>query len=205
MSDCGSGSFWFEPRYLPSLWNISVKRKPLSIYTQIALLQQIHLTCSALIKNIPVQDLLKIYNSYKVYFTYVTNSFAHIPTSTMWSTVNANDLVNVSFKAQRKSNLPLRRLVLKNPLFNAFITVNTFFTQRYLTPHSSFRTFYIFNKQNNIGIWNVKRLFLCWQRVLFLLYHLFYFGLKYLVFTSSYFRYESLALNYQVVKRVQSI
>lgn len=205
VSDCGSGSFWFEPRYLPYLWDVSVKHTPRNIYNQIALFQQIHLLCLALIKNISTQEALKTYNSYKVYFTYVAKNFVHVPTSTVWSAISVASPLSMPFKVQRKPNLPIRKLVLKDPLFSAFLTVNTFFSQYYLTPHSTFRKFYIYNKQNNVGVWNLRRLFLCWQRILFLLYHLFYFDLKYLVFTSSYFRYESLALNYQVIKRIQSI
>ena len=87
---------------------------------------------------------------------------------------------------------------LSKRLFQCFIETNTFFTKFYLTPHASFRQFYIFNRQNNLGVWTLEKLFCSWQNTVFLLQNVIAFDMQYLVFTSSYFRYESLALNYKV-------
>jgi hypothetical protein len=85
-------------------------------------------------------------------------------------------------------------------LFLTFLHVNTWLPTPRVTVHPSFNIFYFFNKDLNLGCFNIKRIFNLWSNVLIFITNIFFYKLDYLVFGTSYFKYEILSLNWNLVK-----
>jgi hypothetical protein len=73
---------------------------------------------------------------------------------------------------------------------------NMWLPTRNVATHPSFNSFYFFNKYQNIGCFNFKKVFNLWVNIFTFLINIFFYNLKYLVFGNSYFKYEVLALNW---------
>lgn len=84
----------------------------------------------------------------------------------------------------------------KKALITSFLNVNTWLPTPTLKVHQSFTAIYFFNKQSNIGVFNLKKLFVTWNNILIFIQNIFNFNLRYTFFSSSYFKYESLSLNW---------
>lgn len=204
MSDCGSGSFWFDSRYLPLMWSITTKS---SIHPNLIKL------------NLVIKILVYI-NQNLIWPIFLLNSLTKFLTLTKVTLlplqyknfVSTNKLLfrppyNVKSKG---SVIHQRKYTIKNleeykNLFTLFTNVNTLLPGEKLVPHFSFVSLYYFNKQANVGYFNFKKVFNVWMTLLSFLLNLFFYKIEYLFFSSSYFRYENLALNWSTNKNLKQI
>ena len=92
-------------------------------------------------------------------YTYLT-SYSLLQNSLPSPQFTKSILSGITFSSHLQGNQIFHQPVnLNKRLFKCFIETNTFLTKYYLTPHSSFRQFYIFNHQNNLGVWTLEKLF----------------------------------------------
>lgn len=85
-------------------------------------------------------------------------------------------------------------------LFLNFIKLNTWLPTPRLTAHPSFNIFYYFNKDLNLGCFNITKTFNLWTSIIIFITNIFFYNLNYLVFGTSYFKYEILSLNWNSIK-----
>jgi hypothetical protein len=94
---------------------------------------------------------------------------------------------------------------LKKKIVLSFLRYNTWIPSTSLDVHHSFSNFYYFNKQSNLGVFNLKKALITWVNVLNFIQNLFFFNLAYVFFSSSYFKYESLSFNWSKNKHIKSL
>ena len=204
MSDCGSGSFWFEPRYLPLMWNISTKSMVCSNLTKLNLLIKI-LTCinSNLIwPTVLINSLTKFLTLTKI--TLLPMQYKNFVATNKLLFRPPYNLKPMGLRKHRRKYTVKNLEEYKN-LFTLFTNVNTLLPGAQLIPHFSFIALYHFNKQSNVGYFNFKKVFNVWMTLLSFLLNLFFYNIEYLFFSSSYFKYENLALNWSINKNLKQI
>ncbi len=87
----------------------------------------------------------------------------------------------------------------------SFLYVNTLLPTPLLEAHFSFNSLYYFNKQANVGTFNIRKLFNVWFNILEFMKNIFFYKISYLFFSSNYFRYESLSLNWHNTKLLKNL
>lgn len=80
-------------------------------------------------------------------------------------------------------------------LLKIFLKINTIFPYTDLVIHSSFITYFYNASHQRMGVFNIKKFFAVWQTLLIILTNVFFYKLRYIAFSNSYFKYEVLALN----------
>ena len=145
-------------------------------------------------------------------FNFLLSKYYLLINSTTLSSYNLKSLCYSVFKPSiffKQDKLPTSNFIKKKPwkkvLVTSFINLNTWLPTPTLKVHHSFTALYYFNKQSNIGIFNLKRLFTVWNNILFFMQSIVSFNLKYTFFSSSYFRYENLSLNWYKNKHLKSL
>lgn len=118
-----------------------------------------------------------------------------------WPNLKTLTHSNFSVKILNKSNLisPKKDYVSnvsKKYLALAILQFNTWMPFPFFTVHFSFVNFYYYNHQSNLGVFNIQKLVTVWLNVLTFVQNLFLFNLNYLFFSASYFKYETLSLNW---------
>jgi len=88
-------------------------------------------------------------------------------------------------------------------LFLSFIHINVFLPNTRLIPHFSYRTLYVYNSKHNVGYFNFTKTWCVWKNILNFICNLFFYNLSHMYFSSSYFRYESLTLNWHLTKNIK--
>ena len=200
MPDCGSGSFWFESRYLPFyMWKLKYTKHYNTNLNKITLLS----------------SLIYIFLKNKNINYTIIPSLTKIMLLTKYNTVSTSNLKKLNYsRTFLKSptygikNSPINlnlRSNWKKQLVTTFLNVNTWLPTRTLDVHQSFLSLYYYNHQSNIGIFNMKKLFNVWLNILNFLNNIFIFNINYLFFTSSYFKYENLSINWAKNKALKSL
>jgi len=82
-------------------------------------------------------------------------------------------------------------------IFKSYLKLNSASQGTISTPHASFTQFYLGYRRGGLAVLNVSRLYSRWKEVYYLLFNLFYYELDLLTFSSSFFKHEVLALNWQ--------
>lgn len=93
----------------------------------------------------------------------------------------------------------------KRSLISSFLYVNTLIPTPLLEAHFSFNSLYYFNNQANVCTFNTRKLFNVWFNILEFLKNVFFYKINYLFFSSNYFRYESLSLNWSNLKFIKNL
>ena len=120
------------------------------------------------------------------------------------------------FKTKRKNKITKESLHLKgcskkkiyswsNQLFYSFLYNNFLIKQPKLIPHYSFYMYYCNNKGSNIGIFSIRKLIGSWNTIIYFISNIFYYNVNYVVFSNSYFKYETLSLNWNFIKLIKLI
>ena len=109
-----------------------------------------------------------------------------------------------SSKSFQKSKFALQEYS-KNSLITTFLNVNLWIPTAAIEVHPSFSSLYFYNNQSNLGIFNLKKVFNVWLNVLNFITNILSYGLNYLFFSSSYFKYESLSMNWNTNNKFRSI
>ena len=104
------------------------------------------------------------------------------------------DSLKKKFKKKNTDNL------LNKRLFMSFLYLNTWLPTPRVTVHPSFNVFYFFNKNLNLGCFNIKRLFSLWNNIIIFVTNIFFYNINCLAFGTSYFKYEILSLNWSLIK-----
>lgn len=106
--------------------------------------------------------------------------------------------LGTNFKINKK-NFTIDKVSLSH-----FLKLTTVVTNKSLSVHPSFTNYYYYTSRNKCVI-NIKKLTNLWGSVITFLSNLFYFNLRYLTFSNSYFKYEVLALNWKVSNSLTNI
>jgi hypothetical protein len=80
--------------------------------------------------------------------------------------------------------------------FRSFTLNNMSSPNTLFKPHASFSSFYISQAKGGSILLNVGKFFQKWKLAYFLLFNLFYYKIKLLVFAQSFFKVEALAINW---------
>ena len=75
-----------------------------------------------------------------------------------------------------------------------FVKLTSLTVNKKLSIHHSYTSYY-YQSSRNMGIINVFKVFNLWKNMINFLINIFYFDIKYLVFSTNYFKYETLSLN----------
>ena len=204
MPDCGSGSSRFEAGYLPFLWNIkdkkSLKKTDNRLVLTLSILQVLHK--SFLLPNfynIACSKLALFYSSKINCSSYKT---LHKNTKLLLS-LPYHLLTSQALEVQKPQTIS--NLKKYKSLFLLFTNINTSLVDRVLTPHFSFVSLYQYNKQSNVGYFSFRKVFNVWLTLINFLVNFFFYKINFLSFTSSYFKYENLSLNWSVNKTIRSL
>lgn len=145
-------------------------------------------------QNVSLTQTLKLLN----YKNMNLASLKNVVAKSAFLKPNLLKVENASFR-RKLSKSWKKKLVLN------FLHLNTWITNPSLEVHHSFITFYYFNKQSNLGVFNLKRVLTVWTNVLNFVQNLFFFNLTYVFFSSSYFKYESLSFNWMKNNHLKSL
>jgi len=104
----------------------------------------------------------------------------------------------------KRGNVP-SQLSHKRSLITSFLYVNTLLPTPLLETHLSFNSLYYFNRQVNVGTFSTRKLFNVWLNILEFMKNVFFYKISYLFFSSNYFRYESLSLNWNNTKLLKNL
>ena len=202
MPDCGSGSFWFESRYLPfKMWKVRFQKCDSTIILKI--------------KSVTYfLNLLQFNRSQLLIKLSVLNKMFSLTTPTIFDK-NSSNLKQINYSSKfiihnarsQKANYTTFNSwgYNKNSLITKFISVNLWLPTKTLEVHPSFSLLYHYNNQSNLGVFNLKKVFNTWLNVLNFLNNVLLHNLSYLFFSSSYFKYESLAINWGTNKKLKSL
>lgn len=201
VSDCGSGSSWFEPRYLPFItWNIISPNTIQSIHNHrmLFLIKNV-LILKKLFSNIlensiflrkfilmTHQGLYKkdFYKNRAVFKSMFSTSI--LPTSVLGAGGSG-------FKQSRAGH------ELTKSLFDYFLYVNTWLPSNRVQPHQSFKIFYMYNSYLNVGYFNIRKIFVLWKNIVTFMSNIFFYNVKFVTFGNSYFKNEIMALNWKIL------
>ena len=86
-------------------------------------------------------------------------------------------------------------------MFKTFIKLNSNSAHNITIPHFSFKSFYMGHRRGGLTILNARKLFTRWKDIYHLLFNLFFYKLDMLIFGSSFFKSEILALNWQNMEK----
>lgn len=86
-------------------------------------------------------------------------------------------------------------------MFKTFIKLNSNSAHNITTTHFSFKSFYMGHRRGGLVILNTRKLFTRWKDIYHLLFNLFFYKLDMLLFGSSFFKSELLALNWQNMEK----
>ena len=118
---------------------------------------------------------------------------------------------NVSYKLFFKKKLDSSCFKLYNKSFTLsknnlyfFVKLTNSVINKKLNIHHSYSSYY-YQTSANINVININKLFSLWKNIINFLVNLFYFNLKYLVFSNSYFKYEVLSLNWKATNNLTHI
>ena len=202
--DCGSGSSRFEAEYLPFLWTIKntkyTKQLDKRLILTLSLLQVLHR--SFLVPNFYnfVCSKLVLFFSSKTYYS--SNKTLHKNTKSLLVLPHYL-LTNQNLETQKAQNTS--NLKKYKSLFLLFTNINTSLVNRVLAPHFSFVSLYQYNRQSNVGYFNFRKVFNVWLTLINFLVNFFFYKITFLSFTSSYFKYENLSLNWSMNKTVRNL
>jgi hypothetical protein len=148
---------------------------------------------------------------------HVRSSMAHLPTLKLLTLMSLlkgfkNDVFWSFHYKDRLGLSPKYRswLVLSKPcpkpinstkfwgkkLFSSFLYLNTWISYERLRPHPSFIQFYYGTKDGNVAFVNLHKLYKLLDTVVLFITNIFFYQIRYIVFGTSYFRYEVLALGW---------
>jgi hypothetical protein len=110
-------------------------------------------------------------------------------------------ILNTNTMPSIKGDLILSKsnLILNRDIFNTLIKINGWSTNEKLLIHHSFRNYYHFTS-SNLSFVNLSKIFILWNNILLFITNVFFFRIDYLVFSNTYFKYETLALNWSTTK-----
>ena len=206
MSDCGSESSWFESRYLPfMLWNIIpnkttrllYNKKVLFILKNIFILKNLFSNISEnsfflkkfillICREIPKKDLFRNETVFKSMF-YINKS-----------NVDMLDMGDIKRKLYKGD------YILTKNLFDCFLHINTWLPTNRIQPHHSFKTFYLYNSYLNVGYFNIRKVFTLWSNIIIFISNIFFYNIKFITFSNSYFKNEVFALNWKVISTLKA-
>jgi len=89
-------------------------------------------------------------------------------------------------------------------IFKIYISTNSFNYQYFLSTHVSWKSFYVFNSKSGNSILNLNKIFNKWKNFYYLFYNLFYYNIDILVFGTSFFKKELLAINWSMFNNLKS-
>ena len=104
-------------------------------------------------------------------------------------------LTNSDFKTSKKN------FVFSKNNLQFFIKLTSSVINKKLSIHHSYNS-YFYKSSVNIGIININKIFSLWKNIIEFLKNIFYFNLKYLTFSNSYFKYETLSLNWGISRNL---
>lgn len=103
------------------------------------------------------------------------------------------DKYTYTYKPQVSSNTSSLMFLTQ---FKTFMQVNITANSSLTIPHFSFRHFYIGYRKGGLVTLNIPKLFAKWKNAYYLLFNLSYYQLESLLFGTSFFKTELLALNW---------
>lgn len=116
------------------------------------------------------------------------------------NSVNKNLFSSLPQTTQTKTYKFANNFLHKN--FKTYLRINTFSNNPTFQVNSSFKPYYIGSAKGGSTIFNVSKLFNKWKLSYYLFFNLFYYKIKFLTFTPSFFKKEVLALTWKDVKQV---
>ena len=199
MPDCGSGSFWFESRYLPFLWKVKYQS-----FNNLRLLKIKSITFFLNLLRPTQNALMTKFNVFLKLFLLKESTNAGL-----YNLKQVNYSTRFIYYDEPNKKLKKTKFTVqdygKNSLIIKFLNVNLWSPATTLEIHPSFASTYFYNSQSNLGVFNLKKVFNVWFNVLSFLNNLLTHKLHYLFFSSSYFKYENLAINWRVNNKLRSI
>lgn len=99
----------------------------------------------------------------------------------------------------RPSNSNKQIKLLKT--FKSFLRVTSASSSILMVPHYSFRHFYLGYRKGGLALLSVNKLFQRWKDVYYLIFNLFYYEIELLTFSTSFFRFEILSLNWRIMSK----
>lgn len=93
----------------------------------------------------------------------------------------------------------------KKSIAVSFLKINMWIPNPTLQVHQSFIVLYYYNSQSNVGVFNLKKLLSVWSSALVFVQNLIVYNLHYVLFSTSYFKYESLAVNWENNKQLKTL
>lgn len=88
-------------------------------------------------------------------------------------------------------------------LFKSYIYLNTWSEKFKLSVHPTLSQYYYYNSHFNTGLLNLKKLNNVWKNLLNFILNIFFFQLNFVTFSNSYFKYETLLLNIQLISLIK--
>ena len=85
-------------------------------------------------------------------------------------------------------------------LFQSFITLNCWVRNKNLKIHKSYKSYYFYDNDFNLGIFNLKKVFAVWINITGFIKNLIFYRNTYVAFGNSYFKYEILSINHLIAK-----
>ncbi len=176
---------WFYPTHI-NIYKGTTKtnsfNKLIYIYKiSILLLSKLNIKNNSILTNIWHFYFKVIINkSNKFIFKYIFNFDKML-------TTNQNPSINQSVSVNKSLNK-----LIHNFLFNSKFLLN----YNKFKVHASFKIYYIFNKNMHIGIWNLNKMLNVWKNLFILINNIFFFNIKYTIFSNIYFKKEVLYLNH---------
>lgn len=185
MPDCGSGSFWFESRYLPVNMKLSLSTPWL---LDVKFLSErfkfsMNILFFLIKLNVRICMFLNNTNSFNFSLNFFFKNFFN---TTYLSTKRLIHVDNIQFKS--------KKLHTTTKLVNIIAQYYTIPSTKQLNVHKSHLLYY-YSVSKNLNLINLGKFFSLWRNIINFLMNIFYFNLSYLIFSNPYFKYETLALN----------
>lgn len=185
MPDCGSGSFWFESRYLPinikltlsTPWLLDVKFISKRLKSSINIL--------FFMTKLSVHTYKFLYNINSLGFS-LNFFFKDLFSTSCLSLRHLTHRDSIQFKSRKLSTVTV--------LITTILQYYTIPSTKQLNVHKS-HSLYYYSISKNLNLVNLGKFLLLWRNIVNFLINIFYFNLSYLIFSNPYFKYETLALN----------
>lgn len=95
-------------------------------------------------------------------------------------------------------------LILSKSIFCTFIKLNGWLISGKLSIHYSFNSYFHYVSPT-LNFINLRKIFMLWSNILSFITNVFFFKIDYLVFSNTYFKYETLVLNWLTSKHFRYI
>ena len=89
-------------------------------------------------------------------------------------------------------------------VFQTFVSINIGSQTKIFKPHHSFYMFYLGQSKGGIKVISVAKLFSKWKLVYHLCFNIYFYKINMLIFSPSFFKNESLSLNWNVLGKFPS-